>query len=65
MNKIDDTELEEELRDDVHDLDPGKAAVNEINKTENEMNQMFVELNELEERIKGNKDLKEMQTLME
>ena len=38
MNKIDDTELEEELRDDVHDLDPGKAAVNEINKTENEMN---------------------------
>jgi hypothetical protein len=35
-----------------------------VSKHEREMNQMFIELNDLEDMIKGNKDLKEMENLM-
>ena len=36
----------------------------DLDQTEMEMNKMFLELNDLEEMIKGNKDLKEMEKLM-
>ena len=45
-------------------LSPGDQALEDISRTEQEMNQMFKELNELEDLIKGNKDLKQIENLM-
>jgi len=36
----------------------------DVSRHEREMNQMFLELNDLEDMIKGNKDLKQMEDLM-
>ena len=38
--------------------------IEDVSRHEREMNQMFLELNDLEDMIKGNKDLKEMESLM-
>jgi hypothetical protein len=38
MNKVDDTELDEEINEDLSHLDPSDAAIYEINKTESEYN---------------------------
>lgn len=45
-------------------LSPGDQALEDIDRTEREMNLMFKELNELEDLIKGNRDLKTMEGLM-
>ena len=66
MNHQDDKELEDEYGDEVGSLHKtnGEQAIDEVTKLEREMGQMFQDLNELEERIKDNKDLKQMQDLM-
>lgn len=43
---------------------PGDQAIADLDQTEMEMKKMFLELNDLEDMIKGNKDLKEMEKLM-
>ena len=55
-----------ELRDKMPFFqNPGDEALYSLTQTEHEMNLMFKDLNELEDRIKGNNDLKQMETLME
>lgn len=44
---------------------PGDEVLYSLTQTEHEMNMMFKDLNDLEERIKGNKDIKQMEVLME
>lgn len=44
--------------------DPSELAQQEIDRTEREMNAMMKELYDIEEQIRGNLDLKEMETLM-
>lgn len=69
-NKVDEGIEEEELKDEVHDLTDresrklGRLAIEEISKTEREMAKMFLELNELEDQIKGNIDLSEIENIM-
>lgn len=43
---------------------PGEQAQATLDQTEADMNKMFLELNDLEDMIKGNKDLKTMKELM-
>lgn len=43
---------------------PGEQVQAELDQTEADMNKMFLELNDLEDMIKGNKDLKTMKELM-
>ena len=43
---------------------PGEQAQATLDQTEADMNKMFMELNDLEDMIKGNKDLKTMKELM-
>jgi len=45
-------------------LTPADQVMEDVSRHEREMNQMFLELNDLEDMIKGNKDLKEMESLM-
>ena len=53
------------MYDGVMDLsNPSELAIQEVNRTEREMNAMMQELNDIENQIKGNKDLKEMENLM-
>ena len=66
MNKTDDKELEDEYGDEVKPMyrNIGEQAFDEVSQLEKEMGLMFKDLNELEDRIKENKDLNEMQNLM-
>ncbi len=43
-------------------LAPADQLAEDVSKHEREMNQMFLELNDLQDMIKGNKDLKEMES---
>lgn len=45
-------------------LNPGDQVQAELDQTEADMNRMFMELNDLEDMIKDNKDLKTMKELM-
>lgn len=71
INKKDDKDLQLELRDQMHDLKSitrgkniGEIAMFEIEQTETDMKNMFKELDDLQNQIKGNIDLKEMENLM-
>lgn len=46
-------------------LSPADQVIEEVSRHEREMNQMFLELNDLEDMIKGNNDLRKMEDLME
>lgn len=49
MRNNEDRELEEEMRDEMIELgNPGELAIQEVNRTEREMNAMMHELNEIE-----------------
>jgi hypothetical protein len=59
MNNAEDDSLQQvEIQERFSLLSPGDQALEDISKTEQEMNQMFKELTEIEEYIKGNKDLR-------
>lgn len=68
LNNKEDPELALELRDEVHHLTDsrnlGQIAEDELNQTESEMRNLYRELEALEEQIKGNADLDEMDSLM-
>jgi len=65
MNNKDDDSLQNvQIEEKFSLLSPADQAMEDISRTEQEMNQMFKDLNELEELIKGNRDLKKMEDLM-
>lgn len=68
LNNKEDPELALELRDEVHVLTDsrnlGQVAEDELNQTEKDMQNLYKELELLEEQIKGHADLDEMDSLM-
>lgn len=65
MNNKEDKELLAiESYNQVDSRKLGQIAEDELNQTEKEMHNMMKELNEIEDMIKGNTDLGEMDTLM-